>query len=59
MDSNLVGNKSRYINHQAYPHANCQAKTMLCNTIHRIELFACRDIKAGEELMFDYGSVIP
>ncbi|MCJ1245215.1 hypothetical protein MMC30_002416 [Trapelia coarctata] len=55
LDSTLVGNKFRYINHQAPPYANCQAKTLFCNTVHRIGMFACRNIEVGEEILFDYG----
>ncbi|MCJ1385395.1 hypothetical protein MMC17_008518 [Xylographa soralifera] len=55
LDSTLVGNKLRYINHQAPPYANCQAKTLFCNTVHRIGMFACRNIDVGEEILFDYG----
>ncbi|MCJ1402180.1 hypothetical protein MMC11_005400 [Xylographa trunciseda] len=55
LDSTLVGNKLRYINHQAPPYANCQAKTLFCNTVHRIGMFACRNIEVGEEILFDYG----
>ncbi|MCJ1287583.1 hypothetical protein MMC26_006935 [Xylographa opegraphella] len=55
LDSTLVGNKLRYINHQAPPYANCQAKTLFCNMVHRIGMFACRNIEVGEEILFDYG----
>ncbi|MCJ1471938.1 hypothetical protein MMC13_000579 [Lambiella insularis] len=55
LDSTLVGNKFRYINHQAPPYSNCQAKTLFCNTVHRIGMFACRNIEVGEEILFDYG----
>ena len=55
LDSTSVGNKFRYINHQGDPHANCRAKILLCNTIHRIGMFACQNIDIGDELLFDYG----
>lgn len=58
LDSTLVGNKFRYINHQAPPYANCYPKTLLCNTIHRIGMFAYRDIDVGEEILFNYGLVL-
>ena len=55
LDSTSVGNKFRYINHQADPYANCRAKILLCNTVHRIGMFACQNINVGDELLFDYG----
>jgi hypothetical protein len=54
----LVGNKFRYINHLPTEHANCIPKTLLCNTEHRIGLFASKPIKCGEEIFFDYGFVV-
>ncbi|MCJ1376650.1 hypothetical protein MMC20_007893 [Loxospora ochrophaea] len=56
LDSTRVGNKFRYINHQALPYANCYAKVLLCNSVHRIGLFAAKSLRIGEELLFDYGS---
>jgi len=34
---------------------NCEAKITLVNGEHRIKFIALRDIKAGEELLFNYG----
>ncbi|KAL9121687.1 MAG: hypothetical protein Q9187_001753 [Circinaria calcarea] len=55
LDSTRVGNKFRYINHQADPHANCRAKILLCNQVHRIGMFACQNMSVGDEILFDYG----
>ena len=57
LDSTFVGNKHRFINHQADPYTNCQARTMFCNTVQRIGMFACKDIDVGEEIFFHYGLV--
>lgn len=50
-----MGNKLRFINHQADPFANCQAKLLLCNSVQRIGMFALKDIEIGEEMYFNYG----
>ena len=50
-----MGNKLRFINHQADPFANCLAKLMLCNSVQRIGMFALKDIEIGEEMYFNYG----
>ena len=55
LDSTLMGNKLRFINHQADPFANCLAKLMLCNSVQRIGMFALKDIEIGEEMYFNYG----
>ena len=57
LDSTRVGNKFRYINHQSPPYANCKAKILLCDTVHRIGMFACQNIEVGDEILFDYGFV--
>lgn len=36
-------------------HINCVAQPLLCNTVSRLGLYATRDIKPGEELLFNYG----
>jgi SET domain-containing protein len=49
LDGNVDWNPARFINHSCSP--NCQAEL-----IHgRIWLLAIRDIRAGEEVTFDYG----
>ncbi|KAL1625102.1 hypothetical protein SLS56_007529 [Neofusicoccum ribis] len=53
VDSTRAGNKLRFINNSAKS-PNCEPRVMLCNTIVRIGMFATKDIKAGEELFFNY-----
>ena len=57
IDSTYVGNKTRFINHQAKGSANVEPRVLLCNMVHRIGMFAKRTIEMGEELFFDYGLV--
>ena len=42
-------NTARYINHSCRP--NCEIKTVG----NRVYVYSCRNIKAGEELNYDYG----
>ncbi|EKG21255.1 hypothetical protein MPH_01398 [Macrophomina phaseolina MS6] len=53
VDSTRAGNKLRFINNSAKS-PNCMPKVLLCNTVVRIGMFAIKDIKAGEELFFNY-----
>ncbi|MDB5891374.1 MAG: nuclear protein [Polaromonas sp.] len=52
IDGKHGGNSSRWINHSCQP--NCEAE----DDEGRIFIKALRNIKAGEELFFDYGLVI-
>ncbi len=51
IDANVGGNASRWINHSCSP--NCEAD----ETEGRVFIDALRDLKAGEELFYDYGLV--
>lgn len=57
IDPSVYGNIGRYVNHSCQP--NC---TMVVTRIHSnipcLGLFACRDIKAAEELSYDYGTAL-
>ena len=52
IDAKDGGNASRWINHACQP--NCQAD----ETQGRVFIRALRDLRAGEELFYDYGLVI-
>lgn len=57
IDAARQGNKTRFINHASTEREglNCSAKVVIANGEHRIKFIALRNIKAGEELLFDYG----
>lgn len=52
IDAGPMGNFSRFMNHSCDP--NCETQKWTVNGEVRVGLFAKRDIKAGEELVFDY-----
>src|SRR5450759_105688 len=52
IDANYKGNSARWINHSCNP--NCEAD----EENGRMFIFARRDIKAGQELTYDYNLVI-
>ncbi|KAF8844625.1 SET domain-containing protein [Paxillus ammoniavirescens] len=60
LDATYAGNISRFFDHSAdekwSKRVNCQAHVRLVHGNHRIGLFALRDLKAGEELLINYGS---
>jgi SET domain-containing protein len=49
IDGNIKENTARYINHSCRP--NCEAE----GPKGRIYILSTRNIKAGEELTYDYG----
>ncbi|OAA46864.1 SET domain protein [Metarhizium rileyi] len=62
VDAAIYGNLSRYINH-ASEHDTCGCnitpRILYVNGEYRIKFTAMRDIKAGEELFFNYGENFP
>lgn len=52
IDARKKGSVARYINHSCDP--NCAVHRWKVRGINRAGIFALRDIKAGEELSFDY-----
>nr|5BJS_B Chain B, Histone-lysine N-methyltransferase EZH2, Polycomb protein SUZ12 [Thermochaetoides thermophila]5KJH_B Chain B, Crystal structure of an active polycomb repressive complex 2 in the stimulated state [Thermochaetoides thermophila DSM 1495]5KJI_B Chain B, Crystal structure of an active polycomb repressive complex 2 in the basal state [Thermochaetoides thermophila DSM 1495]5M5G_B Chain B, Crystal structure of the Chaetomium Thermophilum polycomb repressive complex 2 (PRC2) [Thermochaetoides len=57
VDAAIYGNLSRYINHAT--DGNIMPKIMYVNHEWRIKFTAIKDIKAGEELFFNYGDNFP
>lgn len=53
IDANVGGNVARWINHSCDP--NCETEE---SDDGRVYIHAMRDIRAGEELNYDYGLVI-
>lgn len=48
-----MGNKLRFANHSK-KNENCTAKVLFSQGVHKIGLFATRDIIKNEEILFDY-----
>ncbi|KAK0734406.1 hypothetical protein B0T26DRAFT_630959 [Lasiosphaeria miniovina] len=62
VDAAIYGNLSRYINHASeYDRKACNItpKILYVNGEYRIKFTTLRDIKAGEELFFNYGDNFP
>ncbi|XP_059469173.1 histone-lysine N-methyltransferase, H3 lysine-36 specific isoform X2 [Neocloeon triangulifer] len=53
IDAKFKGNLSRFINHSCEP--NCQSSHWNVLGERRVGLFTLRDVRAGEELTFNYG----
>ena len=56
LDAKSFGNETRFINHMPEEGANCEVKQIKFKNRNQVLLFACKDIKQGEELFFDYGN---
>jgi uncharacterized protein len=52
IDGGRLGNNARWINHSCEP--NCEAR----EEDGRVFIYALRDLKAGEELNYDYGLIL-
>lgn len=52
IDGHRMGGDGRFVNHSCQP--NCEMQKWSVNGQFRMALFALRDIKAGEELTYDY-----
>lgn len=52
IDGHRMGGDGRFVNHSCQP--NCEMQKWSVNGQFRMALFALRDIKAGEELAYDY-----
>lgn len=59
IDSTYFGNKIRFINHAGDGYNTLFPRVILVNMVHRIALYAERNIRVGEELLFDYGPKFP
>jgi hypothetical protein len=62
VDAAIYGNLSRYINHASESDkrgCNITPKILYVNGEYRIRFTAIRDIRAGEELFFNYGENFP
>jgi uncharacterized protein len=56
IDGGRLGNSARWINHSCGP--NCEARQIRIDGHNRVFIHAKRDIRAGEELFYDYGLII-
>ncbi|KAI5819943.1 hypothetical protein BZA77DRAFT_240978 [Pyronema omphalodes] len=52
IDATIKGSIARFVNHSCNP--NCETEKWVVGNKFRMGIFAKRDIKAGEELAFDY-----
>ncbi|KAH9940135.1 SET domain-containing protein [Epithele typhae] len=59
IDSTYAGNPARFINHASAGKANVRPSIMLVYGNQRVGLYAKRKLKAGVELLMDYGPEFP
>jgi len=52
IDATIKGGLARFVNHSCNP--NCETEKWVVGNKYRMGIFAKRDVKAGEELVFDY-----
>lgn len=52
IDATMKGGLARFVNHSCNP--NCETEKWVVGKKYRMGIFARRDVKAGEELVFDY-----
>jgi SET domain-containing protein len=57
IDANRAGNKFRFVNHSRLGE-NCAPRVVFANGVHRIGMYARRDLVVGEELYFNYKWVV-
>ena len=50
-----LATRPRFINHASDEHSNCEVKVLLCNNVVRIGIYTTKSLKAGTELLFNYG----
>lgn len=56
IDATNYSNVARFLNHSCEPNLIAQV-VRIESLVPQVGLFACQNIKTGEELTFDYGSV--
>jgi len=57
VDAMRLASKARWLNQSKGADANCSSYVYWVRGDPRIAIFAKRDVRAGEELCFDYGAV--
>ena len=55
MDAYGYGNKMKFANHAIPPIDNAIVKVKFSKGVHKIAVYAIKEIQIGEEILFDYG----